>query len=122
MTFSTSQAETKTLLYILDGIALLPCLALTCQFSSSLTIEGLSWIYNDDGSAIAACIIATIGFLIRPLIVSELHMTYYRKQLSEAGKHNFVAMTVFLPVFVSIMTLGLTSYSGHIEIPITTCL
>ena len=55
--------------------------------------------------------------------MGELHMTYYRGQLSEAGKYNFMAMTVWLPVFSIIMLFGLaTSATTSVQVPFTTCI
>ena len=70
-----------------------------------------------------AVAIASLGFVLRPLIMGELHMTYYRGQLSEAGKYNFMAMTVWLPVFSIIMLFGLaTSATTSVQVPFTTCI
>ena len=51
------------------------------------------------------------------MAVSELHMTYYRKQLSEAGKFNFLAMVVWLPVLAGVMILAFAMKETKVEIP-----
>lgn len=79
-------------------------------------------IYNSDIGVIAAMIFVSIGFLVRPLVVSEVHMTYYRKQLSEANKFNFLALILFMPVLFSLTLLGLSTKTTQIEIPFTALL
>ena len=66
-----------------------------------------------------AMVFASLGFLFRPIIVSEVHMTYYRKQLSEAGKFDFVAMIVLVPLLAAIMILAFATNETKIEIPFT---
>ena len=51
------------------------------------------------------------------MIVSEVHMTYYRRQLSEAGKLNFLAMVVWLPVLAGVMILAFAMKEAKVEIP-----
>lgn len=68
---------------------------------------------------IVAIIFAAFSFLLRPLIVSNVHMSYYRKQLSDANKFNFLTVIMFLPLLVAIMILGFSSVSTMIVIPFT---
>ena len=79
--------------------------------------DSFGGFYNNESGVIIAVIFASIGFFLRPMAVSELHMTYYRKQLSEAGKFNFLAMVVWLPVLAGVMILAFAMKETKVEIP-----
>lgn len=72
-----------------------------------------------DVGVIVAIIFAGLGFLLRPLIVSNIHMAFYRKQLSDANKLDFLTIIMLLPLLVAIMILGFSTASTMIEIPFT---
>lgn len=121
LTFGKTQSETVQMLYLFDGVILLPALCLWNKFSMGAQIDSFNAIYNESSGIAVAVVFASLGFILRPLIHSELHMTYYRKQLSEASKFDFLVLTVWLPALVALMILGLASESSNLEIPFTTC-
>lgn len=104
---------------MLDGICLLPALTFYHKFTEGADVASFSDIYNSDSGVIFAMVFASIGFLVRPLVVAEIHLTYYRKQLSEANKFNFLALTQFMPVLFSLTVLGLSTKTTQVEIPFT---
>lgn len=120
ITFGKNSSETKQLLYVLDGIVLLPSLLIFNKFALNAEPDQFTDIFNKNDAGVAvAMTFASIFFFLRPIVISELHMTYYRKQLSDASKYNFMALTIFLPVLAAIIILGLVTSSTNIEIPFT---
>ena len=117
MTIGKTQSETRQLNYLLDGIALFPALIIFNTVGLGAEIDSFGALFNNDTGVTVAMVFASIGFLLRPMIVSEVHMNYYRKQLSEAGKFNFLAMIVLLPVLTAIMILAFAMKEAKIEIP-----
>jgi len=79
LTFGKTTAETRELLYMLDGIVLLPALIFFHKFGQAPDVDSLEGIYNKDTGVIVATIFAGLGFILRPIIVGEVHTTYYRK-------------------------------------------
>lgn len=124
LTFGKTSSETRQFLYLLDGLILMPAVIFYNKFTYNSDPELYKFVFEGIQTSVAVALgVASLGFLIRPLVVSELHMTYYRSQLGEAGKYNFMAMTIWLPVFTAIMILGLaTSMDTSAQVPLTTCL
>lgn len=107
LTFGKSSSETRQLLYLLDGLVLMPAMLIFNKFAFNADPDLFQLVIDQSTTSVATAIgVASLGFLIRPIVVSQLHMNYYRGQLSEAGKYNFMALTVWLPVFTGIMILG----------------
>ena len=124
VTFGKTVQETRLLLYLLDGIALLPALLLYNKLALNADHDLFEKVFDEANEQVfLAMVIASIGFVLRPLVVGELHINYYRPWLSEPNKLNFLALTVWMPAFAGIIILGLmTSASTNLEIPFTTCL
>ena len=107
LTFGKSSSETRQLLYLLDGLVLMPAMLIFNKFAFNADPDLFQLVIDQSTTSVATAIgVASFGFIIRPIVVSQLHMNYYRGQLSEAGKYNFMALTVWLPVFTGIMILG----------------
>lgn len=79
LTFGKSVAHTRELLYMLNGIVLLPAITLCHKLTQAPNVENFGAIYNNDSGVMVAMVFASLGFLLRPLIHSEVHMTFYRK-------------------------------------------
>lgn len=124
VTFGKSVKETRLLLSLLDGVALLPALLFYNKMALNADQDLFSEVFDNAGEQVFyAMVVASIGFVLRPFVVGELHMSYYRPWLSEPNKMNFLALTVWMPAFAGIIILGLvTSTSTNLEIPFTTCL
>ena len=104
-------------MYLLDGMALLPAIVFYNVVGLQAEVESFGSIYNNDTGVVVAMVFASLGFILRPVIMGEVHMNYYRKQLSEAGKFNFLAMIVWVPVLAGILILGFAMKDAKIEIP-----
>ena len=122
VTFGKSVKETRLLLSLLDGVALLPALLFYNKMALNADQDLFSEVFDNAGEQVFyAMVVASIGFVLRPFVVGELHMSYYRPWLSEPNKLNFLALTVWMPAFAGIIILGLvTSTSTNLEIPFTT--
>ncbi len=118
LTFGKSVSETRQLLYVLDGIAILPALLFMNKFALNGETDMFKALFDkgDSGIAVAMCF-ATFFYLLRPMVVCEIHMTYYRKQLSDASKYNFMSLIVFVPLISGVLIAGLASQKTNIEIP-----
>jgi len=123
LTFGKTSSQSRQLLYLLDGIVLLPALVFTNKFGLNADFDVLKAVFDLEFTGVlAAILIASTGFLLRPVVISEIHMTYYRKQLSEANKCNFITLVIGTPVLVALLILGLAGASASVEIPFTSCL
>ena len=127
MTFSRSSNDTRALLTILDGMFLFPATILCARLNGQISIsfeanyqDVFEQLLAGNWAVLVLLFIVTLFYLCRPLVISHLHLTYYRRWINEPNKLSFMITVIVVPLMASILLCQLLHESDYIQIRFST--
>ena len=126
LTFSKSAQDTRVLLAILEGLFVFPAIMLCARLNGQISISfdanyegGIVELYAKNWTVIVMMLITAFVIPCRPLVIAELHLTYYRRWINEPNKLSFMITVIGVPLVAAFLLCQLLSESDHIQIKFT---
>ena len=66
--------------------------------------SGLLSIYRNSYGIFSLFFVAVLLYVVRPLVVGEIHFTYYRRWINEPNKMSFLMTVVVVPLGVIVFS------------------
>ena len=116
------------LLSFLDGIFMFPACVLIAKLNGQISVSllsnykfGIGQVYANSYLLLGLFFLALVMYLLRPIVVGEIHFTYYRRWINEPNKMSFFVTIVVVPLAVIFLTPWLDG-NDQISIKFTTAL